>query len=48
MITVGYGDIVPITPQEIIFTIMSIIFSCIIFGYLLNKLGSIFSAVDDA
>ena len=43
----GYGDIVPISINEKIFTIISIFVSCIIFGYTLNRIGQIFSESDD-
>lgn len=46
-ISLGYGDVVPISINEKVFTIIAIIFSCIIFGYVLNKIGSIFAASDD-
>lgn len=39
MITVGYGDIKPTAPQEFLFVIFSILFSCIVFGYVINKIG---------
>jgi len=32
----GYGDVIPVTIEEKIFTIIFIIIGCIIFGYILN------------
>ena len=42
MMTVGYGDIVPKTQSERIFTIVITIIGCGIFGYAINTIGSIF------
>ena len=39
----GYGDIAPISINEKIFASMGIILSCLIFGYLLNSIASIFT-----
>lgn len=36
---IGYGDILPISITEKIFSSAVIIISCIIFGYLLNSIG---------
>lgn len=42
MVTVGYGDIVPITTNEKIYVILFSIVSCGIFGYAVNTIGAIF------
>ncbi|KRW98750.1 Cyclic nucleotide-binding protein [Pseudocohnilembus persalinus] len=42
MITVGYGDIYPYTPQEKIYTIIMTIFACGVFAYAVNVVGNIF------
>jgi hypothetical protein len=39
MITVGYGDIVPINPTEKIYVIIMTLVSCGIFAYALNIIG---------
>lgn len=39
MMTVGYGDIVPKNPVEIVFAIVVIIFGCVVYGYNLNTIG---------
>lgn len=35
----GYGDVLPISDAERKFNIVAIVLSCIIFGYILNKIG---------
>ncbi|KRX05685.1 hypothetical protein PPERSA_09825 [Pseudocohnilembus persalinus] len=45
MITVGYGDIVPITQTERFFLILLTILSCGIFAYSVNSIGSIISTL---
>jgi hypothetical protein len=42
MVTVGYGDIVPITNMERIYTILMSIISCGVFAYSVNTIGNIF------
>jgi len=44
---IGYGDIVPYSLEAKVFSIVCIIFSCIVFGYSLNKIGEIFAVNDD-
>lgn len=41
MLTVGYGDITPNSPNEVLFTIIAIIFSCCLYGYTMNTVGVI-------
>ncbi len=41
MITLGYGDIVPVTTQEKIYVLIVTFVSCGVFGYSLNAIGSI-------
>ena len=48
MTTLGYGDICPINFDEKLFVITAILVSCIIFGYILGKIGSIFTDIDDS
>jgi len=45
MVTVGYGDITPISYQERIYVIIVIIFSCGMFGYSMNTIGAIFQEI---
>ena len=49
MITVGYGDVIffinkisPITINEKIYTMIMTLFSCALFAYAVNTIGSIF------
>jgi len=42
MITVGYGDIVPITVAERVFSIFTMLIASGLFGYTMNKIGRIF------
>ncbi len=41
MLTVGYGDITPKTPLLKVFTVIAILISSGIFGYSINRIGSI-------
>ena len=41
MITVGYGDIIPHTPNEKLFTILSMMVACCVFAYIMNGIGLI-------
>lgn len=41
-VTVGYGDIVPITTVERIFVIVVTLLICGVFGYCLSNIGNIF------
>ena len=42
MVTIGYGDISPITPLEQIIGIAIMIFSSGVFGYVMSNIGQIF------
>jgi voltage-gated potassium channel Kch len=42
MITVGYGDIVPVTTPERLVSILLTIVSCGMFAYAVNQIGNIF------
>ncbi len=42
MITVGYGDICPVTSYEKLYTIIVTLLSCGMFGYSMNTIGAIF------
>lgn len=39
MTTIGYGDVSPVTPNEKIFTIFSMLVATIVFSYSLNSIG---------
>lgn len=41
MLTVGYGDIVPITSIEKIYTIMTMLLGCCLFAYIMNSIGAL-------
>jgi hypothetical protein len=43
MITLGYGDITPQTPNERMTVIGITLFSCGVFAYSLNTIGTIIS-----
>ena len=43
MSTVGYGDITPQTTKERLLTIVIMICSSIVFGYLLSSIGNLLS-----
>ena len=43
--TVGYGDITPQNPSELIFCIFFVIIGCMMFAYTLNCMGNIFQAL---
>lgn len=45
MITVGYGDIVPINTIERIFVVVQCIVACGVFAYSVNAIGSIVSSL---
>lgn len=47
MITVGYGDIFPVSANEKIYVIFMAIISGGIFGYCVNKISSIFGIIHD-
>ena len=45
MITVGYGDITPITTLERIYCVVCMLLACAVFGYVMNRVGNIFSSL---
>ena len=47
MVTVGYGDVTPITSVEKVYTIFCMILACGIFGYIMNRIGSIFGSFEE-
>ncbi|KAL4489395.1 hypothetical protein ABPG72_002691 [Tetrahymena utriculariae] len=47
MLTVGYGDVTPVNNAEYSIVICTILIGCIFFGYSLNKIGTIFSEMEE-
>lgn len=47
MLTVGYGDIHPVTSEEEIFGIISIIGACCVFAYTMNIIGTVLSNLEE-
>lgn len=47
LLTVGYGDIGPVTHLERIFVIIVALITCGVFGYAINNIGSIFKEMDE-
>ncbi|CAD8200952.1 unnamed protein product [Paramecium octaurelia] len=46
-VTVGYGDIVPVTTVERVFVIVVTLLICGVFGYCLSNIGNIFKQITD-
>ncbi|CAD8064276.1 unnamed protein product [Paramecium sonneborni] len=46
-LTIGYGDIIPVTKYEQIFVIFVTLLSSIIFGYTISSIGSIFAQMSE-
>lgn len=47
MITVGYGDIVPKTPNEKMFAITSMLLACCVFAYIMNSIGLVINSFNN-
>ena len=47
MVTVGYGDIIPVTPHERIVAITSMLGACIVFAYIMNSIGGIINSFNN-
>lgn len=41
MITVGFGDIVPVSPNEKIFSVFTMLVACGVFAYTMNTMGAV-------
>lgn len=48
MITVGYGDILPKNPLEVLVNIFTMLISCGVYAYTLNKVGAIFEKFSES
>lgn len=47
MVTVGYGDVTPANPIEMVIAIIVMIISSVVFGYSLNSIGIILKNIND-
>lgn len=47
MVTVGFGDVVPISSNEKIYVTLFCLVSCGIFGYAVNTIGAIFHELSE-
>lgn len=47
ILTVGYGDIVPVTDNEKLFVIVMALVTSGVFGYTVNSIGSIFKDIEE-
>ena len=45
MMTVGFGDVIPVSKNEKIYVILVTIISSGIFGYSMNTIGTIFQEI---
>lgn len=43
IMTVGYGDITPQNPNEIMFTIFAVFIGCLVGAYIISSIGGIFN-----
>ncbi|EAR86210.2 cation channel family protein (macronuclear) [Tetrahymena thermophila SB210] len=46
MITVGYGDIIPVNSREYLLSVLTMLIACGMFGYSLNSIGQILSEMN--
>lgn len=46
MATVGYGDIVPVTPEETVWAILQMVAGASIFAYIVGNMASLLGALD--
>lgn len=47
MVTVGYGDVTPQNPAEVVFCCFTILSGSIVFGYCLNRIGGLMASRDE-
>jgi hypothetical protein len=48
MLTIGFGDITPVTKEEAIVVFFIELFSCIILGYNISEIGSIITKIRES
>jgi hypothetical protein len=48
MITLGYGDIVPVNTVERMVVIVIAFFACGMFAYIFNRIGEIFQSLNES
>lgn len=48
MITVGYGDTVPVSNLELLFCIVTMLMACGVYAYSLNAIGVIFEQLNSS
>lgn len=46
MLTVGYGDVLPVNLNEKIYTLLTMLVGCCLFGYVMSSIGGIFDRID--
>lgn len=44
--TVGYGDIIPVNANEVMYVTISLLFSALVFSYIIGEIGSVISSFD--
>ena len=47
MVTVGYGDITPQNQYEVVFSAFTILSGSMVFGYCLNRIGTLLANIDE-
>jgi 1,4-dihydroxy-2-naphthoate octaprenyltransferase len=47
MITVGFGDVLPISYKEKVFSIITMLLGCCLFSYVMNCIGGLFDQIRD-
>lgn len=47
MVTVGYGDVIPVTPHEKIVAITAMLGACCVFAYIMNSIGGIINSFNN-
>jgi hypothetical protein len=47
MLTVGYGDVLPVNYKEKLYAIATMLIGCCLFGYIMNSIGGIFDHINN-